>query len=427
MRARERADAQTRRNARAKLLVPLFVAVRLCVGAPLFAQSDDGAERVVHELIPAVEHASGMTFKRPPVVATRTREQLGRYLELKAHADFPPAELRAQSRAYKLMRLIPDTMDLLQTQLELLKQQVLGFYDPDSSALFVIRGGDPAYLRVVVAHELVHALQDQYTRLNAILKLRRHNDRQMAGQAVMEGQATVAGIVAMQPQVTLEQLGQVFEQAQQSLNGGANTSGVPGMAAFTNAPRILREDLVFPYYGGAQFIIGFDTRRTSDTAEPFGAAMPISTEQIMHPSKYTSHDVPRTIAIATLPGDTLVYDDDFGEFDMKVALETWGVSEDDAAQAASGWNGDRYALFGSRAGSALVWAAAFDTPEDAAEFERALRRGWDQATRGRPDAASRKWQVDTLELRGVKVVRLVDAPTGWTGWRRLPAVTAASR
>ena len=405
-------------------LLPLLLAFSIPLSPdPAFCQSDDGAERVVRELIPAVQHASGMTFKRAPTVATRTREQLGRYLELKAHADYPPAELRAQSRAYKLLRLIPDTMDLMQTQIELLRQQVMGFYDPDSSTLFIIRGGDPAYLRVVVAHELVHALQDQYTRLNAILKLRRHNDRQMAGQAVMEGQATVAGIVAMQPQVTLEQLGQVFEQAQHSLNS-ADVASVPGMAALTNAPRILREDLVFPYYGGAQFVIGFDTRRASDTAEPFGPAMPISTEQIMHPSKYTSHDTPATIAIATPPGDTLVYDDDFGEFDMKVALETWGISEDDAAQAASGWNGDRYALFGSRGGSALVWAAAFDTPDDASEFERALRRGWDQASRSRPDAASRKWQVDTLDIRGIKVVRLVDAPAAWTGWRRLPAVTA---
>ncbi|HEY2806488.1 MAG TPA: hypothetical protein VGI92_11595 [Gemmatimonadales bacterium] len=381
---------------------------------------------MVREMIPAVQHATGMTFHRQPVVALRSRDQLGAYLEAKARSEFPPAEVQAQSRAYKLLRLVPDTMDLMKTQIDLLRQQVLGFYDPDSSALFVIRGGDPLALKIVIAHELVHALQDQYTHLNAILKMRRQNDRQMAGQAVMEGQATVAGLIAINPSVSLDQLSQVFEAAQQKV-GSSDMADVPGMAALTNAPRMLREDLVFPYYSGAQFIIGFDGRRANESDEPFGDRLPISTEQILHASKYTAHETPAAVAIGPSPGDTLLYDDDFGEFDTRVALETWGVSLDDAAQAASGWNGDRYALFGSRTGPALVWASAFDTEQDAAEFDRALRRGWDHAAQGRPNAAARKWQVDTLDIGGVKVVRLVDAPLAWAGWRRLPAVTVSQR
>jgi hypothetical protein len=67
----------------------------------------------------------------------------------------------------------------------------------------------------------------------------------------------------------------------------------------------------------------------------------------------------------------------------------------------------------------VVWAIAWDTPQDAAEFTRALRSGW---ARRAGQAASRRWQVDELTLGGVSVVRLVDAPDGWAGWARVPEV-----
>ncbi len=129
------------------------------------------------------------------------------------------------------------------------------------------------------------------------------------------------------------------------------------------------------------------------------------------------------VRIAASPGDTLVYEDDFGEFCIHVALATWGAAEDDAAAAGGGWNGDRYTVLGTRAGTAIIWAVAWDTPEDAQQFERTLRRSWAHAIQGRPDDARRRWQVETLDIGGVKVVRFVDAPTAWTGWARVPGVT----
>jgi hypothetical protein len=387
-------------------------------------QSDDGAQRIARDLVPAVERAMGMRFKRQPAIVTRSREQLRGYLERKVRADYPPAEIRAQDRAYKALRLIPDTLDLLKAQLDLLQQQVLAFYDPDSSGLFIIRGSDPAMLRAVVAHELVHALQDQYTDLNAILKAHHQNDRQTAGQAVMEGQASVAGLQAISPTATLEQIAAAFEQGGDALLSG-QASDAPGMAGLASYPRILRDHLIFAYVRGAIFIIEFNQRRASPDEQPYGERLPVSSEQILHPSKYTAGEVPRRVSIAATPGDTLIYDDDFGEFDTHVALGTWGEREDIAAAAASGWNGDRFAILGTRGGTAIVWAAAWDTPNDAAEFERALRRAWPRATQGRDGNAARRWQLDTIEQAGVKVVRLIDAPTAWSGWRRLPRVTVS--
>jgi hypothetical protein len=389
--------------------------VRLCVCASLFAQQTEAAQRITRDIIPQVERAVGLKFKRPPVVAVRSRDQLRLYLERKVRHEYPPAELRAEARAYRAFRLVADTVDLLKMQLDLLQEQVAGFYDPDSTTLFVIAGGDPMTLRAVISHELVHALQDQYTNLNAIRHARRQSDRQTAGQAVMEGQATVAGMLAL-TSLTAAQLAERWDQVRSGVRDQQESFGQ--LAA---APLILRESLLFPYIAGAEFILGFETRRTDPDAQPFNARLPVSTEQILHASRYTAGERPVRVSLAPSPGDTLVYDDDFGEFGARVALRSWGVSEPEAIAAAAGWNGDRYVILGTRAGTALVWATAWDTPQDAVDFERTLRRGWARTAQGRADAAARRWQVDTLGLAGVNVVRLVDAPAAWTGWARLPA------
>ena len=69
-----------------------------------------------------------------------------------------------------------------------------GFYDPDSATLFGVAGAEREELRLVLAHELVHALQDQYLPLDSILDATANNDRLTAAQAILEGQATLASI-----------------------------------------------------------------------------------------------------------------------------------------------------------------------------------------------------------------------------------------
>jgi hypothetical protein len=383
----------------------------------------DGVQRMAREIAPAVERAVGLTFRRTPVVALRSRDQVRLYLNHKIDQELPPAELAASARAYRAFGLLSDTTDLRRLMLDLYSEQVAGFYDPDSSVLYVVRGAEPLMVRAVLAHELVHALQDQYTRLNTILKLRRQNDRQEAGQAMAEGQATVAGIKALFPGADLGDIGGLQRQAREGMRAQQE-----GMPVFANAPLIVREDLLFPYLSGAEFIQGFDARRSSPSEEPYGERMPISTEQILHPAKYTARERPARIRLAALTGDTVVYEDDFGEFDVGVALQSWGVGEAEALAAASGWNGDRFAVLGTRTGTALVWVTAWDTAGDAAEFERALRAGWQRRTGSgegpyTAKSARRRWRVERLTLSGVPVIRLVDAPAAWSGWPRPPAVT----
>ncbi len=286
-----------------------------------------------------------------------------------------------------------------------------------------------------MAHELVHALQDQYTSLNAILKLRRQNDRQMAGQAVAEGQATLASIEALAPGADLDDVLGNGDQVRRLIREQHSA-----MPVFASAPPIIQEGLLFPYLAGMQFMRDFNARRTRPDEEPYGDRMPISTAQVLHPHVYTSRQVPERIRFARSPArDTLVYDDDFGEFETRVALLTWGVDTALAVAAAAGWDGDRFEVLGTAAGTAVLWVSAWTTADDATEFERALVAGWARRTGALPPparsgvsgadyrsgAAARRWRVERLPLRQATVVRLVDGPVRWDGWTRLPRVSVA--
>ena len=130
-----------------------------------------------------------MKFKRPPKVEARTREQVRAFLMKKFDEETPAQELAGEEAAYKLLGLLPDTMDLRKFLLAVLNEQVVGYYDPATKVLYVVQGADEQTVGITVTHELVHALQDQYINLDSIQKATGDNDRLTAAQAVIEGQA----------------------------------------------------------------------------------------------------------------------------------------------------------------------------------------------------------------------------------------------
>ncbi|MGH7569288.1 MAG: hypothetical protein ACREL9_10020 [Gemmatimonadales bacterium] len=372
-------------------------------------QSQGDLRLMVRQMMPAVERATGLAFKRDPVVAQRTRAQVREYVVHKFDDDLPAAELAGVQAAYRLFGLLPDTLDLRRTMIDLLTEQIAGYYDPDSNTLYIPADIDPFQLRIVVSHELVHALQDQYLDLDSVVQQQRQNDRRTAAQAVLEGQATLAQIVVLMPEQRLENLPD-FQQMKEALRSQQNT-----MPTFARAPFWLRESLVFPYLGGADFVRWFT--RTYPGRQPFGAAMPTSTEQVLHPERYREHDAPTALAFPAPAGEAVRYEDGLGEFETRLLLAQLLGDEAQAALLTTGWDGDRYQVVGPRA-DALVWYTVWDTPEAAVRFERGVRRAWPrQAHLG---AHGRNTRIERVTLDGMQGVRLVDAPADWTGWQRVP-------
>ena len=108
-----------------------------------------------------------MALTRPVRLEQRSREELVRYLEFKLDAELPEDEARDRTDAYAMLGLVPADLDLRAVLLGLYTEQVAGFYEPDSTALFVLDDQPEEALQALLVHELVHALQDQTADLDA--------------------------------------------------------------------------------------------------------------------------------------------------------------------------------------------------------------------------------------------------------------------
>lgn len=365
--------------------------------------------QLVRQRMPAVERATGLTFKREPQVARRTRVQIRDYVVHKLDEESPPAELAAYESALRLFGLIPDSLQLRATLIRVLGEQIVGFYDADSSTLYVGSDVEDSFaLRTTISHELAHALQDQYVNLDSLISQKHQEDRAVAAKAVLEGQATMAQTLVMMPELTLDQLPS-FWDSRSVLN-----EQQARMKEYAGAPLWLKEYLVFPYLAGADFVVWY--RRQHGNTPPFGAAVPRSTEQILHPDRYAAGDAPTPLALTPPAGARVRYEDGLGEFQTRVLFEVLlpDPSGLRAPALAAGWDGDRYQVLAADGGDALVWYSVWDDAAAADRFARSLERVW--GNRG-----ARRHDVTRVEIDGLPGVRLVDAPADWPDWTRLPA------
>jgi hypothetical protein len=399
------------------ILTAALLGIASCRERAQAVQSEADLKDIVHRMMPLVAQAAGLPFKREPRVLRRSRAQVRDYVIHKFDEDLPPQDLAGLQSALRLFGLIPDSLQLRPTMVDLLTEQIAGYYDPDSNALYIPEDIEPYQLRIVVSHELVHALQDQYVKLDSIITQRRHNDRRAAAQAILEGQATVVQIPVLMPEQKPDTLPLGWFWKQRSVMARQQAQ----MKEFAHAPLWLREGLVFPYLGGADFIIWF---RRKYFGRSVLDSMPTSTEQILHPEKYAAHDEPTEVLYPKSSADTIIYEDNLGEFETRLLFQQLLGDEDEAARLAEGWDGDRYRVLGANK-DVLEWYSVWDDGVAAARFAAGLTRAW---SRRRPDGRTgRRADVKQLTVEGRPIVRLIDAPASWTGWRDLPTVRLSGR
>lgn len=401
----------------ARLTTALVAAVVLVAGCRGNAGYDGPFAAEVNAAIPRIERATGMRFKEPPRLETRTREQVRAFLEQRFAEDLPQQELAGIEATYKRFGLVADSLDLRELYLALLTEQIVGFYDPKTKVLYVVEEAPEAQRSAIITHELIHALQDQYADLAALQSLRDDNDRSLAAQAVIEGQAMYEQIAATIGSGSLAaRLPGGWDRVRQSIRENRTL-----MPLFASAPMILQETLIFPYLSGAEFV----RRMDQEDGSFFFRELPTSTEQVMHMRAYggDSTDAPTRVVLPDISGDEVLYENGLGEFETRVLLFEHLEDQPAAVRGAAGWDGDRFRLVARGGENALVWASVWDTAEDADEFAaliaRALARRYgdsappdDQRTFTR---AGRRVTVTRVELDGRPGVIVEDVPARVTG------------
>ena len=305
-------------------------------------------------------------------------------------ADIDPVELREARDLYTSLGLLPTDVDLEALLLEVLGEQIVGYYDPKGQRLVVrddvmrsLARSSVDEARVVLVHELVHALQDQHLRLGVLNELERDSDAENAYHALVEGDATLAMVAyVLNSQGTqLRDITDDPQLLQRFFESGAPTSGAD---ALDRAPAILRVTLMAPYTRGALFC--GDRHRLGGWRSVDGAhaLLPISTEQVLHPEKYQAGELPDVVPLPTgraleALGFVRTIEDTLGELELSIYLAQ-GTSSDQDLAAAAGWSGDRLAIYSrADAPSAAVWWTSWDTEADAREAEQAAQRAGAEA------------------------------------------------
>jgi hypothetical protein len=364
------------------------------------------------EMLPRLQVLSGLEARAPIKLAWQSREAMQHYVRKQLDEELPAEYIAGTRAAYAAFGLVPDTLDLRKLLLDLYSEQVVGYYDPPTKTLYVVEGAPTGDIHTVLAHELVHALQDQHVDLDSLVAQERGNDRQTAAQAAFEGQATLVMFARMMEEqlgrpITPDQIPPLGNQLRPLLE--SQNSRFP---VFQRAPRLIRETLLFPYIGGAAFVQALWNAANPDGQNPatvrfpapIDSLFPESTEQVMYPAEHfiARRDLPIDVVLAPGPaGWQVVHEDNLGELETTILLqEHLGEA---AESAARGWGGDQYRLIRGAGGhSALVWYSVWDDDAAADRFADAYRR----VLQHRPD---RRGRVERLELEGRPAVLVVDA------------------
>jgi hypothetical protein len=332
-----------------------------------------GAAAAAARVAPIARHVEairGLRFKRLPrpliVTPAQTRADDLRALDRETSAE----QLRVQGKVLELLGLLSPGTDLRAVEGQVSSDQVVGYYDPKRKRLAIVSGSeasDSVLSEITLAHELDHALDDQAIGLRDLGAVGA-DDSASAYSALVEGTATSV----------MDDYARRFISPGRALKSSLAALG-PAASSTAGIPPYLLSSLLFSYTAGERFVARL--REVAHGWKLVNYALrtrpPSSTEQVIHPEKYLVNEKPVRVRLPgvrrVLPGGwKRSAHGTIGEFDTDALLKL-GVSDTAAGDAAAGWGGGTYELWGPGGGRALVVGWAWDSARDAAEFDRALR------------------------------------------------------
>lgn len=323
------------------------------------------------EIEKAIATLRGVNFRQPVKISVSDQQGLLQYIDERRKLETTPERDRFLEESAKLLGLIGPELNLVQAIMGFYSAQVGGFYDPPSKSFRIMEGYQGDLARLIMAHEFVHALDDQHYNLDALAdRMGNESDSSFAFSALCEGSAMLTmtqWMLANAAKLNPTALAEVQQK---------------GMAGMQNLPPFVWKPSLAAYTAGQQFVQkGGAARLPEAFANP-----PRSSEQILHPEKYwdpVQRDDPARVEFVTssVPaGWTVLGEDTLGEVGLALLTqplaERKGLDPSDLGgligmrftnEAASGWDGDRLILIEKAGVKVLEFAVLFDTAQDAQE------------------------------------------------------------
>jgi hypothetical protein len=351
------------------------------------------ARRFVARTMARLEHIRRREFTREVGVRVSTREAEAERMDRIAGTRVQsPEQRRFWNQYYEALFLVDEPSDAV----EAMGGQGSGFFvayylfDSDEIVLVTRGNGRLPVGELTVAHELAHALQDEYrgdfeTRWN-------HTDERAAVRATVEGDPTYV------EHLYRERCRRDWECVSRPPKSDDSSDGSPKRSDPHRGLRLMSRH---PYVDGATLVrdLYVEGRNGTDgwaAVDAMYRRPPTSSEQVIHPDRYPN-ETPQNPPIRRQSSGEWTYSDwnvagELGLFAMFWYQDVeYGIpvvdsenlyAGDDASYdrrnytsvPSEGWRGDRISFFTDGERNGYVWELTWDTRRDAREFKDAYLR-----------------------------------------------------
>jgi hypothetical protein len=334
------------------------------------AERREAVDLVVAEALAVVARARQLPARGPVRGQLVTRDEMLAVVRDQIRDELPTRVVEAQEELLFGLGLVPEDFDYMGSLFSLMAEQLAGLYEPKSKRMILSEDLGDSERRAALAHELVHALQDQHYELGRRMLQRRpgDGDEQSALQTLAEGDATSAMLDVLGARPATE------------LDDGALSWELRGMVALggnTAVPDILRRSLVAPYADGVLLVHALRRKGGWASVDEVWRLPPASTEQVLHPEKLAAREAPEPVPAPEPPdksGWELLDADVMGEQSVRQVFEEW-MPRQKAVDSAADWGGDHMATYRRGDEYAIGWQVRYDTARAAERGLLAFARG----------------------------------------------------
>lgn len=377
-------------------------------------RATEDADRIVASALAAVVRIRELPSRAPVRSVLVARKDMAARVRDAIAREVPPAVVSAEGDLLIAFGVVPPTFDYVGAIVELMTAELAGYYEPADKTMYLASDLGGPETSATLAHELVHALQDQHYDLGPLLEYRPDaSDLQGAVHALAEGDA----MSAMLDQL-LEAKGQKAIDIPETLIAVQARAAAQFSSSVQSVPDILKRSLIAPYVDGLSFV--HFLRRRGGWAEVDRAWQnpPESTEQLLHPEKFLVHERPLGLPVPPSPpgGPSVVTLHDVeGEQTLRLLFEEW-LPRRPAANAAADWGGDRVAVFREGGRVAAAIHVRYDDLQAAARGFAAFKAGvaaqgpLSQKVKGMSACAERADRGPLLASRSGRDVAVVAGP-----------------
>lgn len=274
-----------------------------------------------------VEADRGLTFKSPVKLVALSDADFRKFLASAPLTTQQQTAMNNSAKELQALGLIPSSVDLTKAEQSLESGSVVGLYDPTTKALYVRGTAATPYVRQVMAHELTHALQDQWFGLNRLALDSASDESGFAFSGLIEGDARRVEDDYVHSLSAAEQREAAAEEEQ-----------ISGSGVDPSVPQVLVTLAEFPYIVGPQFVGALLQAGGQARLDQAFRSPPTTSRQLLNPMVYLAGQ--GALPVAPPPADGPAFDHTvLGEIGLILLLNET-IPAADARGVADLWGGD---------------------------------------------------------------------------------------